>query len=385
MIRRLQLCLRLALASSLALTLLLNNIISTHAAPPTAELFGKTKDGKDVHAYTLKNDSGMEVKLITYGATVVEVHVPDKSGSTADVVLGWDDVAGYESADNQYFGCTTGRVCNRIAKGKFTLDGETYELAINNEPNHLHGGATRSLDKVVWSAEPFENERGQGVAFSYTSPDGEEGYPGNLQIEVRFVLNKDRNNLSLRYTATTDKATPVNLTNHAYFNLGGHGSETILNHTLKLNAKSYTPVDETLIPTGAIATVEGTELDFRQAKKIGKDIEPLVPTPTLGYDHNWVLNEPDQDARMRLAAVLRDPTSGRKLEIRTTEPGIQFYSGNFLMGQTGKQGKTYPHQSACCLETQHFPDSVNHSEFPNTILQPGETYRSQTVWAFTAE
>jgi aldose 1-epimerase len=370
---------------ALAFAFVFTAFMQLGAAPPSAERFGKTKDGVDVESFVLTNDAGMKVKLITYGATIVELHVPDKQGETADVVLGWDDVAGYESDENQYFGCTAGRVCNRIAKGQFTLEGKTYELAINNEPNHLHGGATRSLDKVVWSGTPFENDRGQGVRFRYTSPDGEEGYPGTLQIEVTYLLRKNRNVLSMRYSATTDKATPVNLTNHSYFNLGGHGSQTVLNHTLQLNADRYTPVDATLIPTGEIASVSGTELDFTKPKSIGKDISTLIDTPTMGYDHNLVLNEPESGEGLRLAAILRDPRSGRQLSITTSEPGIQFYSGNFLMGQTGKEGKMYPHQSACCLETQHFPDSVNQPSFPNTILQPGDTFRSRTVWTFTAE
>jgi len=352
---------------------------------PTAQPFGQTQDGQDVEIYTLSNGSGMTVKIMTFGATIVELHVPDKAGTTADVVLGWDDVAGYESAANQYFGCTAGRVCNRIAKGKFTLDGEEYTLAINNEPNHLHGGVERSFDKVLWTAEPFANDRGQGVKFSYTSPDGEEGYPGNLKAEVTYVVLREKNMLTMRYTAITDKATPVNLTNHSYFNLGGHGSETILNHTLRLNADQYTPVDDTLIPTGELAAVEGTELDFRKAKPIGKDLAALVGTATLGYDHNFVLNPAEGNVPMKLAAVLFDKASGRRLRVMTSEPGIQFYSGNFLMGQTGKGGKIYPHQSACCLETQHFPDSVNQPGFPNTILKPRETYKSQTSWTFSAE
>ncbi|GIX00815.1 MAG: aldose 1-epimerase [Pirellulaceae bacterium] len=352
------------------------------AAEPTVQPFGKTKDGTPVELYTLSNEAGMVVKVMTRGATLVELHVPDAEGNTADVVLGFDSIEGYESEDNQYFGCTTGRVCNRIAKGKFTLNGQEYSLATNDGPNHLHGGAERSLDKVVWKARPYSNERGQGVTFSYLSPDGEEGYPGNLTIQATYFLAKNQNNLTLRYTATTDKPTPVNLTNHAYFNLAGHGSPTVLDHRLRINADHYTPVDETLIPTGDIASVEGTPLDFRKPRRIGARIKQLVNTPTLGYDHNFVLNKPAEGKEMRLAAVLTDLDSGRVLRVMTTEPGIQFYSGNFLKGQRGKQGKTYAHQSACCLETQHFPDSVHHPEFPSVILNPGDTYRSQTVWMF---
>lgn len=354
-----------------------------HAEAPPASQFGKTKDGQAVELFTLRNPAGMVAKVMTRGATLVELHVPNASGQIADVVLGFDDVAGYESADNQYFGCTTGRVCNRIAKGHFTLNGTDYSLAINNPPNHLHGGAERSLDKVVWKARAFENDRGQGVIFSYSSPHGEEGYPGKLDVKVTYLLSKESNNLSIRYEATTDKATPVNLTNHAYFNLAGHGSDTILEHTLRVNADSYTPVDETLIPTGKIASVAGTPLDFRKTKRIGQEIETLINTPTMGYDHNFVLNPPAEGKPFRLAAVLSDKQAGRVLRIMTTEPGVQLYSGNFLMGQTGKGGKTYPHQSACCMETQHFPDSVNQPSFPNTILQPGEKFTSQTILAFS--
>lgn len=355
------------------------------ADKPAAEPFGKTKDGKDVEIYTLKSSSGLVAKVMTRGATLVQLHVPDKDGNSEDVILGFDDVAGYEGEGNQYFGCTTGRVCNRIAKGKFTLDGEEYTLATNNEPNHLHGGVERSLDKVVWKAFPFSNEKGTGVGFKYTSPDGEEGYPGELSVTVRYFVAKDQNRLTINYLATTDKATPVNLTNHAYFNLGGEGSKTVLGHSLRLNADTYTPTDDTLIPTGEIADVEGTELDFRKPTRIGKRIETLTDTAALGYDHNFVLNAPKDGQKFRFAAMLRDPKSGRKLQITTTEPAIQFYSGNFLMGQAGKGGKEYAHRSAICLETQHYPDSVNHDNFPSTILKPGEEYKTWTALNFTAE
>ena len=353
---------------------------SQDAAPKSAP-FGKTKSGTAVEMYTLSNGK-LTAKVMTYGATLVELQVPDKNGKMADVVLGWDNVAGYESADNQYFGCTTGRVCNRIAKGKFSLEGKDYKLAINNEPNHLHGGAEKSLDKVVWAARPFTNKQGQGVEFSYTSPDGEEGYPGKLDVKVTYLLPNDLSSLRLTYSATTDKATPVNLTNHAYFNLAGAGSETILKHRLRIVADAYTPCDDTLIPTGEIKSVEGTVMDLRKPTQIGAGIAELVKTAALGYDHNFVLNPPEAGKEMRLAAVLADPSSGRQMRVMTSEPGIQFYSGNFLKGQVGKGGKTYAHQSACCLETQHFPDSVNQSKFPSTILKPGDTFTSQTVYQF---
>ncbi|MFK7734457.1 MAG: aldose epimerase family protein [Pirellulaceae bacterium] len=355
------------------------------ADEPTSAPFGMTKAGEKVEVFTLENSHGLKAKVMTRGATLVQLIAPDKAGNAADVINGFDSVEGYESEANQYFGCTTGRVCNRIAKGKFSLDGKDYSLAINNEPNHLHGGVERSLDKVVWSAKPFTNERGQGVTFSYTSPDGEEGYPGNLTVKVTYLLLAEKNNLSIRYSASTDQATPVNLTNHTYFNLAGHGSGSILDHRIKINADSYTPVDSSLIPTGKIESVEGTALDLRTQKKIGSKIKELIDTPALGYDHNFVLNALPEGKKMRLAAVLVEPTSGRALRISTTEPGVQFYSGNFLRGDKGKGGKTYELRSACCLETQHFPDSVNQPNFPNTILKPDDKFVSQTIYAFSIQ
>jgi len=354
-------------------------------ADPVAEPFGKTKDGVAVELFTIKNNSGLVAKVMTRGATLVQLHVPDRDGKAADVLLGFDDVAGYESEDNQYFGCTTGRVCNRIARGKFSLDGREYTLAVNNEPNHLHGGVERSLDKVVWKAAPYSNEKGSGVKFTYTSPDGEEGYPGTLSVSVSYFVPNDTNSVSISYSATTDKATPVNLTNHAYFNLAGEGSETVLNHALRINADRYTPTDDTLIPTGEIANVEGTDLDFRKRTKIGKRIEAVGATAALGYDHNFVLKEGRPGEAMTLAAVLVEAQSGRRMRVMTTEPGIQFYSGNFLKGQKGKGGKAYAHRSALCLETQHYPDSVNHDNFPSTILKPDGKYESKTTYVFEIE
>jgi aldose 1-epimerase len=361
----------------LALTILAAPLSAEDAAPAVRE-FGKTADGKTVHEYTLTNKNGMIVKLSTRGATITQIHVPDKDGKLADVVLGFDNVAGYESDDNQYFGNTTGRVCNRIAKGKFTLDGKEYQLAINNDPNHLHGGVKRSLDKVVWKAA--KAKQGNGVSFRYTSPDGEEGYPGKLKVTVNYALT-DTNQLRINFRAKTDKATPVNLTNHAYFNLAGAGSKTVLDHLLTLNADKYTPTDETLIPTGKIESVEGTVLDFRKPTRIGERIKSLDETAAIGYDHNFVLNR--KDDKLSLAATLHDPSSGRVLKVLTTDPGVQFYSGNFLNGQKGKGGKTYAHRSALCLETQHHPDSINHENFPSTVLKPGETYKHTQVYAFS--
>ncbi|MEW4527808.1 aldose epimerase family protein [Maioricimonas sp. JC845] len=376
-----------ACASRLMLSAFLGGWMVCASTPATAEVsgpepFGKTKDGTPVERYTLSNGNGIVARLMTRGATLTELHVPDKDGNVADVVLGFDDVAGYESEGNQYFGCTAGRVANRIAEGKFTLDGHEYTLAINYEPNHLHGGTERSLDKVVWKAKTVKTKFGDGVRFTYTSPDGEEGYPGKLRVTVTYTLSDD-NDLRIAYFATTDRATPVNLTNHSYFNLSGHGSETVLDHRLKINADRYTPTDDTLIPTGELAAVEGTPLDFRKMRRIGKEIDELVETASLGYDHNFVLN--GEAGKLRLAARVKDPESGRVLIVRTTEPGIQFYSGNFLHGQTGKGGKEYPLRSAICLETQHFPNSVNEPDFPSVILKPGEKYRHVCVYTLKAE
>lgn len=354
-------------------------------AEPSSEPFGKTKDGQPVEIFTLKNKTGLTAKVMTRGATLVQLHVPDKNGKSADVLLGFDNIAGYESDDNQYFGCTTGRVCNRIAKGKFTLDGKEYTLAINNEPNHLHGGGPASLDKVVWKATPYSSDKGQGVKFTFTSPDGAEGYPGNLSMTVSYFVPTNENSISIEYSATTDKATPVNLTNHAYFNLAGEGSATVLDHTLHLNADEYTPGDDTMIPTGEISPVEGTDLDFRKPTRIGDRIDSIGKTAAIGYDHNFVLNPGKSGEEMRLAATLTESTSGRKMVVTTSEPGIQFYSGNFLKGQKGKGGKSYAHRSALCLETQHYPDSVNHSNFPTTILKPGEKFASKTTYAFAIQ
>ena len=342
--------------------------------------------------WTLRNNNGLIAKVTDYGATLVEMHVPDKDGKMANVVNGFDNVAGYQGDGNQYFGCTTGRVCNRIAKGKFSLNDKEYTLALNNPPNHLHGGGDRALSKVVWRGTADEGREGPFVVFTYTSPDGEEGYPGKLQVMVTYTLTHN-DELRIEYQAKLVDApvglgTPVNLTNHAYWNLAGAGSGTILGHELTLNADSYTATDDTLIPTGKIDPVAGTVLDFRTPHVIGDRIPDKdaaktedCKTSTLGYDHNFVLNKANP-GEMSLAAVLKDPGSGRILEIRTMEPGIQFYSGNFLKGQKGTDGRTYPFRGALCLETQHFPDSVNHSNFPTTILKAGENYQTSTIHKF---
>lgn len=332
--------------------------------------------------YTLKNKNGTVVKLMDRGATLVSWQVPDGDGNLTDIVFGFDDVAGYESDANQFFGTTVGRFANRIAGGKFELDGETYQLFLNNGPNHLHGGDGRSLDKVVWKGEPFDRGATRGVVFTYRSPDGEESYPGNLDLKVTYTLTDD-DALRIEYEAETDKATPVNLSHHSYFNLAGAGSDTILDHELMIDADQYTPVDDTLIPTGEIASVEGTPLDFRTFHTIGERVDQLTETSAKGYDHNYVLN--NNDGSLAEVAKVRHPASGRVLTVSTDEPGIQFYCGNFLEGKPGKNGQVYKYRSGLCLETQHFPDSVNHPNFPSVILQPGETYRQTCIYQVTTE
>lgn len=344
--------------------------------------FGKTADGTSVEEFTLSNATGATVKLISRGATLKEWNVPDKDGESADVVFGFDDIAGYESPANGYFGCTAGRVANRIAGGKFSVDGKQYTVAANDGPNALHGGLKRSLDKVVWKGTPFKSGAGEGVVFTYTSPDGEEGYPGALATKVTYTLT-DKNELRIDYEATTDQPTPVNLTNHAYFNLSGAGSSTINDHEIMIAADNYTPVDSTLIPTGEIAPVAGTPFDFRESHKIGERVDELGTGKGAGYDHNFVLN--NQDGDLALAAKVRDPNSGRVLSVYTREPGIQFYGGNFLEGAVGKGGKKYDYRSGFCLETQHYPDSINQKSFPSVVLRPGETYKHTCIYQITVE
>jgi len=344
--------------------------------------FGKTAEGTPVDLYVLKN-GGLTVKVMTYGAIITEIDAPDRHGKSADVTLGFDDLGGY-LAGHPYFGATVGRVANRIAKGKFTLGGKDYTLAVNNGPNALHGGKV-GFDKVVWKAEEIRNPS-PGVKMTYLSKDGEEGYPGNLSAIVTFTVT-DRSALVIDYTATADRETPVNLTNHSYFNLAGPGSDSILGHELTLEADEYTPVDDTLIPTGEIAPVAGTPLNFTKPTAIGARIDQLKGDPG-GYDHNFVLkpNPFDQSKTgPKLAARVHEPTSGRVMEVFTTEPGVQFYSGNFLDGSNkGKGGTAYRKHQGLCLEAQHFPDSVHHANFPSTILKPGVTYYQTTVYTFSA-
>jgi aldose 1-epimerase len=344
--------------------------------------FGATAEGVPVESFTLVGNK-VTVKVISRGATITEIQAPDRTGKLADVVLGFENVAGYESVDNQYFGCTTGRVCNRIAKGQFTLDGQIFQLALNdNNVNHLHGGSKRNLDKLVWAGEKVVTPQGAGVRFKVVSPDGDEGYPGNLTVTVTYVLS-DQDALWIEYGASTDKNTPVNLTNHTYFNLAGAGEPSVLDHELQISAAEYTPVDATLIPTGKIESVVGTPLDFQQPTKIGARIEQLVGTATKGYDHNFVLTK--RQELPTFAAKLKDPMSGRVLSVFTTQPGMQVYSGNFLASQPGKGGKVYAPRSAVCLETQHFPDSVNQPTFPSIVIKPNQPYKQTTVFAFSAE
>jgi galactose mutarotase-like enzyme len=350
--------------------------------------FGHLPDGSAVELFTLSNGHGMQLAAMTYGGIIVSLRVPDRAGRPGDVVLGYDSLGGYLKS-SPYFGAIVGRYGNRIARGQFTLAGKTYRLATNNGPNHLHGGV-RGFDKVLWSAELFERGDSVGIVFRHTSPDGDEGYPGTLTASVTYTLTAG-NEVIVDYQATTDQPTPVNLTQHSYFNLSGGdgGEQDILGHELTIDADAFTPVDSTLIPTGAIAPVAGTPLDFRTPTAIGARIDQ--PDEQLrdgkGYDHNFVLKRGDVGAwgsGLAHAAQLFEPSSGRVLDIYTTEPGLQFYSGNFLDGSiTGKGGRVYRYRSGLCLETQHFPDSPNHPNFPSTILRPGEEYRSRTVWRFS--
>jgi aldose 1-epimerase len=336
--------------------------------------FGKLPDGKVVDLYTLANAHGLVARITNYGTIITELHVPDRNGKLVDIVLGFDNLDPYLKK-HPFFGCTVGRMANRIAKGAFTLDGRIYQLAVNNGPNHLHGGL-KGFDKVLWEAEP---QAGATVRFSYTSPDGEEGYPGTLLVAVTMALT-DANELRIDYSATTDKPTPVNLTNHTYFNLAETGD--VLGHELMLAANAYTPSDANLIPTGEIRPVKGTPMDFTSPEPIGSRFSQLRCSP-VGYDHNFVLNSGGKT--MALAARVHEPGIGRVMEVHTTEPGVQLYTANFLDGKlTGKGGFVYRQHSGFCLETQHFPDAVNQPAFPSVILRPGRTYRQTTVFKFPA-
>ena len=358
-------------------------------ATVTMSSFGETKSGEVVQLYTLTNRNGLSADIMTYGGTVVRLMTPDRHGQLADINLGFDNVTDYENK-SPYFGCLVGRYGNRIADGKFSLDGADHTLAVNNASGpvnaHLHGG-NKGFDKVVWKAKPVIKGHDAGLILWHTSPDGDEGYPGALKMKVTYLLT-DNNELSIAYHATTDKATPVNLTNHMYFNLQGEGVGDINGHFLTLNADHYTPVTAGLIPTGEIAPVAGTPMDFTSPHTIGERNNANHEQIRFGggYDHNWVLNK--TYGELSLAAEVYEPTSGRVMTMQTTEPGIQFYGGNFLevdgVVRVGKSGVAYRHRTGFCLETQHYPDSPNQPDFPSTILRPGETYETTTVYRFSS-
>jgi aldose 1-epimerase len=347
------------------------------------EAFGKMPDGNSVGVYTLTNSHGLEARITNFGGIVLSLRVPDRNGKLDDVVLGFDSLDPYFTND-PHFGSIIGRYANRIANGKFSLDGAEYTLPKNNGPNTLHGGI-KGFDKVLWQAEPSESKDRVALVLRYTSGNGEEGFPGSLKTKVTYTLT-DSDELAIDYEATTDKATPVNLTSHGYFDLAGQGTGDVLAHELLINADRFTPVDKNLIPTGELRPVQGTPLDFTKATAIGARINDNYEQLVLarGYDHNFVINR--KGSGLELAARVHEPSTGRVLEIYTTEPGVQFYSANFLDGTlTGKQGRVYKQHYAFCLETQHFPDSPNHPSFPSTILRPGQTYTSRTVYKFSAD
>jgi aldose 1-epimerase len=366
--------------------------VAAQAAPPKGASpddegiakmnFGKLADGTPIEIYTLTNGT-ITAKITTFGGIVTELHAPDKNGKKADVVLGFDSLEGYLTA-HPYFGAITGRYANRIAKGKFSIDGKEYSLAVNNGPNSLHGGL-KGFDKVVWKAEPTTAHGQPAVKMTRTSPDDEEGYPGNLNVSVTYSLTP-KNGLRIDYTATTDKPTVLNLTNHSYFNLAGPASGTILDHEMTLAADEFTEVDDNLIPTGKLGKVAGTPLDFTKATAIGARIAQIPGEPG-GYDHNFVIRGAKAGAKEPIfTAKVKDPKSGRVLNVYTTEPGVQFYTGNFLDGSVkGKESVVYKKNQAFCLEAQHYPDSPNHANFPTTRLNPGETYTQTTIYEFSAE
>jgi len=341
--------------------------------------FGKTQDGKPVEMYTLHNGHGAVAKIITWGATLTELHVPDRAGKLGNVVLGFDNLNSYETS-SPFFGATAGRVANRVAKGQFMLDGKSYQLAVNNGPNSLHGGAV-GFDKKIWTARPMPSADGTSVVFTYVSPDGEENYPGALASAVTYTLTND-NALRIDYKASTDKTTILNLTNHSYFNLSAGQSPTIMDEVVTIAADNYTPTDDTLIPTGEIKSVKGTPFDFTTPHTIGERIDKIEKVG--GYDLNYVLNS--GGGKLVFAAKVEDPTSGRVMECWTTQPGVQLYTAIHLDGTlTGVGGTKYQKAGGLCLETQHFPDSINHPNFPSTVLKPGETYNQTTVYKFSTK
>jgi aldose 1-epimerase len=367
-----------------ALVVLNSCILSEHkedamSKNDTNDQFSDTLNNEVVELYRLKNANRMEALITNYGASVVSLHVPDRNGKSDDVVMGYDSIRGYYNGKS-YFGCVVGRYANRIAKGQFQLEGQSYTLAKNNGPNTLHGGM-KGFDKVVWSGKQEDSV----VTLTYVSKDGEEGYPGTVTISVRYTLKND-NSLVMDYSASTDKTTILNVANHSYFNLEGQGKGDILDHELMINADGFTPVDSTLIPTGEIMKVAGTPFDFTTPHKIGERINDTTDQQIrygLGYDHNFALN--GKSGELRLAARVSAPVSGRVLEVLTTEPGVQFYSGNFLNGSEKGKGSVYGYRSGFCLETQHFPDSPNQPAFPSAVLKPGETFASTTVFKFSVK
>jgi aldose 1-epimerase len=371
------------LGSALAFALFMSNYVSNSKAQIKPEAFHRTIDGSQVDLYTLKNSNGLEANITNYGGIVVSLTVPDKSGKLGDVVLGYDTLNDY-IGNTPYFGALIGRYGNRIAKGRFTIGGVEYQLAQNNDSNALHGGR-KGFDKVVWQAEKVDGSDGPALKLTYTSKDGEEDYPGTLKCTVTYTLT-NKNELKIEYAAETDKPTFVNLTHHSYFNLKDGGASDILGHELMIKASKFTPVDKGLIPTGELKAVAGTPFDFNKPTPIGTRIasedEQLIFGK--GYDHNWVLDRQGKD--LELVASVYEPTSGRFMEVLTTEPGLQFYAGNFLDGTNkGKAGIVYQHRTGFCLETQHFPDSPNHPDFPTTELKPGERYTQTTVYRFSTK
>jgi aldose 1-epimerase len=370
---------------STPVTLLLAFFVSSLQGPGMSAT--KTDDFDSIQLFTLTNASGSSIKVTNYGAIITSIIVPDRNGKLADIALGYNRLEDYINAvDRPYFGAIVGRYGNRIAKGTFSIDGEKYSLATNNGANHLHGGII-GFDKVVWDGKIVEVAGGSAIELRYTAKDREEGYPGNLAIKITYTLT-DTNELKVDYHATVDKATHLNLTQHTYFNLKGEGEGTILDHELMLNAARYTPIDSGSIPTGEILSVTGTPFDFTISKPIGRDIgqDHQQLKHGIGFDHNFVLDKAGKDGSMSLAAKVYEPSSGRVLEVSTTEPGVQFYCGNFLDGRlTGKSGKKYVHRGGFCLETQHYPDSPNQPHFPSTLLKPGQTYQTSTVFKFSTK
>jgi aldose 1-epimerase len=361
---------------------LLGALVVAAAMAVSQSSFGRMPDGTNVDLFTLTNARGIEVRVITYGAVIVSIKTPDRTGHFDDIVTGFDTLEGYVTR-SRFFGAVAGRYANRIGNARFTLDGKTYELAANNGKNHLHGGR-RGFDKVVWKGLKFERDGNVGVVLTHVSPDGDEGYPGTLNVSVTYTLTP-KDQLIVDYGATTDKATPINLTNHSYFNLAGDGRGDILKHVLTIDADRYTPTDDTQIPTGEIASVEGTPFDFRKPTPVGSriDADNEQIKRGKGYDHNFVLNGGPERSAPHHAARVVDPSTGRTMDVATTEPGMQLYTGNNLDGSAvGKSGRAYGRRTSMCFETQHFPDSPNHANFPSAILRPGEKFQSRTVFTF---